>query len=394
MKEIKNIDFLVGSKKFSNRSFEPFNQEVCDFLSDLSKDLNQDPSFKKYPDIATFSFWLRRNNIDKFKNYFKSQEIRFGLGLLFHITPSNIPTNFAYSLVFGLITGNSNIIKVPTKKFEQVDIICNSINKVLKKYKTLKGMINIVRYSDHDLITRKFSSLCDGRIVWGGDNTIQQVRKYSLNPRCVDLTFADRYSFCMINLKKLSKLNHFELKKLVQNFYNDTYLVDQNACSSPHLIVWVGKGDKKIKFKFWEFLNKLVKNKYDISDYASIDKLTKLYRDIIEFKNLNTFKNFESNLHIINLKFLDKNNHKMRGKWGFFYEFETNELNKINKFINKKYQTLTYFGFNKKFLSDFVSRNKLKGIDRIVPIGQSLNMSFYWDGYDINKILTRVIDIK
>ncbi len=394
MIEIKNVDFLVGSKKFSNKSFEPFNEKVCDFLSDLSKDLNQYPSIKRYPDIATFSFWIRRNNINKFKDHFRSKEIRLGLGLLFHITPSNIPTNFAYSLVFGLITGNSNIIKVPARKFEQIDIICKSINKVLKKYKILKGMINIVRYNDHDILTKKFSSLCDGRIVWGGDNTIQKVRKYLLNPRSLEVTFADRYSFCVINSKKLSKINNFELKKLVENFYNDTYLVDQNACSSPHLIVWLGKGNKKIKLKFWEYLNQLVKKKYDISEYASIDKLTKLYRDIIELKNLNNFKNFDSNLHIIKLKFLEKNNHELRGKWGFFYEFETNQLNKISKFINKKYQTLTYFGFKKNILSDFVSKNKLKGIDRIVPIGQSLNISFYWDGYDINKILTRVIDIK
>ena len=393
MIEIKNVDFLVGSKKFSNKSFEPFNEKVCDFLSDLSKDLNQYPSIKRYPDIATFSFWIRRNNINKFKDHFRSKEIRLGLGLLFHITPSNIPTNFAYSLVFGLITGNSNIIKVPARKFEQIDIICKSINKVLKKYKILKGMINIVRYNDHDILTKKFSSLCDGRIVWGGD-TIQKVRKYLLNPRSLEVTFADRYSFCVINSKKLSKINNFELKKLVENFYNDTYLVDQNACSSPHLIVWLGKGNKKIKLKFWEYLNQLVKKKYDISEYASIDKLTKLYRDIIELKNLNNFKNFDSNLHIIKLKFLEKNNHELRGKWGFFYEFETNQLNKISKFINKKYQTLTYFGFKKNILSDFVSKNKLKGIDRIVPIGQSLNISFYWDGYDINKILTRVIDIK
>lgn len=155
MIEIKNVDFLVGSKKFSNKSFEPFNEKVCDFLSDLSKDLNQYPSIKRYPDIATFSFWIRRNNINKFKDHFRSKEIRLGLGLLFHITPSNIPTNFAYSLVFGLITGNSNIIKVPARKFEQIDIICKSINKVLKKYKILKGMINIVRYNDHDILTKK-----------------------------------------------------------------------------------------------------------------------------------------------------------------------------------------------------------------------------------------------
>ena len=62
--------------------------------------------------------------------------------------------------------------------------------------------------------------------------------------------------------------------------------------------------------------------------------------------------------------------------------------------MNSRYQTLTYFGLDKSFLREFVIKNNLKGIDRIVPIGQALDISFFWDGYDLNKILTRMIDIK
>ena len=48
-----------------------------------------------------------------------NNELRLGVGLAFHITPSNMPTNFAYSLLFGLLSGNSNIIKVPSRKFPE-----------------------------------------------------------------------------------------------------------------------------------------------------------------------------------------------------------------------------------------------------------------------------------
>jgi hypothetical protein len=43
---------------------------------------------------------------------------------------------------------------------------------------------------------------------------------------------------------------------------------------------------------------------------------------------------------------------------------------------------------------NFVNKNSLKGIDRIVPIGQGLNMNVYWDGYDITQSLSRIIDLK
>ena len=42
----------------------------------------------------------------------------------------------------------------------------------------------------------------------------------------------------------------------------------------------------------------------------------------------------------------------------------------------------------------FIFDNKIDGIDRIVPIGQALDIDFYWDGYDINKILSRIVDVR
>ena len=42
----------------------------------------------------------------------------------------------------------------------------------------------------------------------------------------------------------------------------------------------------------------------------------------------------------------------------------------------------------------YIMQNRLAGVDRAVPIGQALEMSLYWDGYDINRILSRVVDIK
>ena len=394
MKTQKTCELLVGDENISKKSIKPFSQTVCNFLSDLSEDLKKNQYYKVYPDIAALAFWLRKKNILKSKNHFQDSNLRVGLGLLFHITPSNVATNFAYSLVFGLINGNSNIVKVPSKKFDQVAIICKSINRVLKKYKELREMIKIIRYSNHDKLTGKYSSLCDGRLIWGGDKTIQDIKAFPTHSKSLDITFADRYSFCLIDVDKLKKLTSENLKKLVYKFYNDTYLVDQNACTSPHLIIWYGTKNKSMKEKFWQTLFDLVKKKYEISEHASIDKLTKLHKDILDYDNIKSHINFRSDLYVLNLKNLNSNNHKMRGKWGFFYEYETGNLNSIAKFINRKYQTLTYFGLEKSTLINFVIKNNLKGIDRIVPIGQSLDINFFWDGYDINKILTRVIDIQ
>ena len=58
----------------------------------------------------------------------------------------------------------------------------------------------------------------------------------------------------------------------------------------------------------------------------------------------------------------------------------------------KEIQTLSVFGIDKKILLERILNNSILGIDRIVNIGESLEMSSKWDGYDLKNFLTRIID--
>ena len=392
----KEINFLVGNKNFKKKILKPYDGEICKFLSRLSKELNKIKDSNMYPDIKTLSFFCREKNIERLKNNFLKYDLnlRSGLGLLFHITPSNIPVNFAYSLIFGLLTGNSNIIKVPSNNFMQIKLICTVINKILKNnFKNIRDMINVVKYKDNDEFTKLISLKCDARIIWGGDNTIQKIRNFKINPRAFDLSFADRYSLSIINSKKFSHLKSSEVKKLLNKFYNDTYIVDQNACSSPHLVIWYGKIKKNTIEKFWSNLSEIVDKKYDLTEDMTMTKYTKLCKEIISNSNTSISK-YKNNIYTIDLKKLSKDINNFRGVYGYFYQTKIKNLNYINKIINKKVQTLTYFGFNKNFFQKFFTNNFLQGIDRVVPIGQALDIDLIWDGYNLNSTLTRIIDIR
>ena len=231
-------------------------------------------------------------------------------------------------------------------------------------------------------------------MIWGGDETIKNIRSFSLKERAIDIPFADRYSFCVIDAEKIEKLKAGELDRIVERFYNDTYTADQNACSSPHLLVWLGSKGHKGRTAFWNKLSKIVVKKYNPPQLAVMDKYTQLCTDIIRLKNMKKFNVFNNSIYTVLLKKLDNQIDSLRGKWGFFYEYQTSNLNNITKFINKKFQTLTYYGIDKKVLKKFVLENNLNGIDRIVPIGEALNFNLIWDGYDINKTLSRLVDIK
>ena len=171
--------------------------------------------------------------------------------------------------------------------------------------------------------------------------------------------------------------------------------MDQNACSSPHLIIWHGskKHNRLAKNKFWPELLKIVKKKYSLEYSNVIDKYASLCEDAIEHDLGNYFYNYENLIYRVEIKKLNKNLDQLNNKFGYFYEFECNNLKKIKNYITQKFQTLAYLGMDKKKLLDFVVKNGLEGIDRIVPIGSSHNIGFIWDGYNIDKQLTRVIDV-
>jgi hypothetical protein len=395
MNEYDNVTYLAGDRILVTRPFPPYKELLCEFLNDLSAELKSCGGSSTYPDIMAFAFWCRKANITKLKADFEDGKARLGRGLVLHITPSNVPINFAFSFVFGLLSGNANIVRIPSKPFPQIGIICEAIDRLFDsdKYREIKAMTAFVRYEQNDEITGSFSEDCNARIIWGGDAAIRNIRKLPISERCVDIAFSDRYSFCVIDALSVIKLDEAELTRLSERFYNDTYLMDQNACSSPHLIIWLGEGKEAAKERFWKAVYHTVGERYQLAAVNAIDKYTMLCRNAIEINNISSVKKYGNYVYRIAIDSVLDNMDNLRGRFGYFYEYDTDDINGIAHIINNKYQTLTYFGVNKSRLLDFVMNNRLMGIDRIVPIGKALDIGVIWDGYDIVKSLSRVIDV-
>ena len=118
--------------------------------------------------------------------------------------------NFAYSLIMGLLAGNINIVRIPSKNFKQVDVFIEVLNK-LKEKTTFKEVLNkiiLVHYKREKEVTDYLSSICSNRVIWGGDNTIAEIRKSILPARAYDVTFSDRYSFSILDITQ--NRSHFK----------------------------------------------------------------------------------------------------------------------------------------------------------------------------------------
>jgi len=387
-----NITLLLNSKKFVSRNFETFNELSIEFLNDVSREIFRDKNLAKYPDIISFAFWSRKKAIENEKKKSNLQN-SFGRGLTFHITPSNVALNFLYSFSFSLLAGNSNIVRLPSKKFKEIDIIIKIFKKLKnQKYKSIFESNIFVRYEPNDLINSYFSSICDTRVIWGGDNTIDKFKKYKTSPFCLDLMFPNRYSLSIINAQFLKKIDAIDYNNLIKNFFNDTYLYDQNACSSPHLIIWQNADELEIK-NFWLKIYEYIDKKYTLDYFMAVSKLTELQNEKIKNKEISKIENFSNKLIVINLKSLKKDYIHKKGRYGCFYQIKNLTLKSFFEKSNKKIQTITYFGLDKTKIKKLIQNYAPIGIDRVVPVGQSSNISFIWDGFNMIDSLSRKIEI-
>ncbi len=392
-----NISILCGKENFENlpylKKLAPFDNIICDFFAQLSAEILKKPESRQFPDVVTFGFFCRKGNISKLKADYEGRlHNRLARGVSFHIAPSNVPINFAYSLAAALMAGNVCIVRASAKPFRQTDLVCECINAVLEseRFSDLSEYISVIRYAHNKDITDYFSSLCDIRVIWGGDSTISEIRKSELPPRAVEIAFADRYSIAVMSSEAV--LAAEDLSQTAHDFYNDTYLYDQNACSSPRLIYWLGDADRAFKAsdKFFNSVHSFIKDKYKLEPVIAVDKYCTACRMAIDC-NADIVSSENNLISRIWLSSLNENVMNYRCAGGSFVEFAASDLNALAEIVTRKYQTLAYFGVDKAVLTDFVISKGLSGIDRIVPIGKTADFALVWDGYDLIMQMSRVI---
>jgi hypothetical protein len=374
----------------------PFAPQVLAFLGDLSIMLCADPRARTLPDLYSFGFWCRRASLESMRHDYPDRDHRLGRGIVFHIGPANVPVNFAYSLVVGLLAGNANIVRVPSADFKQVYIIAEALDTLLSNptHQSLHGHIRLVSYNRNEQdITASFSSVCDVRVIWGGDSTIENIRRNVLPARAFDVTFADRYSVCVIGAERY--LGEVKPAALAQGFYNDTYLFDQNACTAPHLVLWLGVPElvKQARDIFWSHLHAYAQGRYNLESRSAVDKLTQALRFVALHEGSRIEPNKDNLITRINLSKLEVGIEEWNGKCGFFFEYELEKLEQLLPIVSRRYQTLSYAGLDKSVLQELVMRGRVLGIDRIVPMGQTLQFSLQWDGYDLVRTLSRFVKV-
>lgn len=403
-KQIKAISLF--DLPIFNRSkyvIKPFDTIVIDFFDMVSKTILSNKSINSLPEIAALGFWLRKANLLKLKeenkHLFESEIYNASpLGKVFHVCPANVDTMFVYSLTVSVLMGNKNLLRVSSRMdAPHVSMLFDILNNAIQqeKYNLFKEYINIITYPHSNSISVSISENVNARVIWGGDQTIKTFKGFGASPRTKDIVFADRVSMLCIDCKSYIYLQNSELKVVLRNFYNDAYTFDQMGCSSPQTIHFIGsKKDYDtciIKFQkeMSEFLHSHYEN--DIASLASL-KLNRMVDDAID--NIMISQTGDNYLKLIELNSeIDESIlHGCGG--GYFYIKHIVSAKELSSLNNPKVQTVCYFGLNNEDLQILIDLSNGEGIDRIVPLGQALNFTYIWDGYNLFDELSKKVFIK
>ncbi|WP_158716304.1 acyl-CoA reductase [Blastococcus sp. Marseille-P5729] len=380
----------------SARTLPPFGDEVIDFGAALSRRLSK--IGRGMPETEALAFWMRKAELRRLADSFAAlgteTELLMPRGTVFHVPPANVDTLFVYSWLLATLTGNRNIVRMSERSTEQAATIVGAIRDVVGDFPAVAATSTMVTYGHEQEITDALSAACDVRVIWGGDGTVDAIRRSPLPPHAKELTFPDRFSLGAIKTTAYEALGAAERDRLCTLLFNDAYWFDQLGCSSPRLVVWVGQRDdvEECARDLMSRLRASIDAKgYSVDTATAVAKILQSYRTMID-ADVSALRREGNELVMLTVESFPQ----VRGEFcggGLFYSLSLDTLLELAPHIERRDQTLAYHGFEPSELRELAVALNGRGIDRMVPFGKALAFNRLWDGYDLLQEFTRRVTI-
>jgi hypothetical protein len=380
-------------------SAEPFHGSIVDASVDFSQRIFRDPEARGYPELLALAYWMRKAEIVRLTAQFRSLQLEHRVltprGLVFHLPPRNVDTIFVYSWLMAALTGNRSVVRLSPQRSESTGILLRILRETLAAAtEPARSNTMMISYGHEVEPTEMLSALCDTRVIWGGDQTVEIIRRSPLLPHAKEITFPDRYSLSAIRADSYAGLSEEKRDYVADQFFNDSFWFDQLACSSPRLVVWCGKGSET-RAASADFFNRVTecinRRRYLLPPGASMQKFVYACSAILNLP-VEQCRRYKG-LTVLTLDSLAGFQRSHPGG-GLFFEAHLERLLDLAQFLGRRDQTLTWFGFTPDELHALVARLNGRAVDRVVPIGQALQFHRYWDGYDLLQEFCRCVYIE
>lgn len=389
-------DFLRTARALTK---EPFAAEQVAFLSAVSQGLLKHPRLRRDPAGAALGFWLRRANLVAFETDFRTRIIAgrrvVSTGLVFHVAPANVDTMFAYSWALSFLAGNANVVRLTTRMSPLVEDLLQCLNTVFVAHAESCRGNWFITYGHDDAITGRLSAMCDARIVWGGDETVRRLRAVPLNPHAAERSFASKRSLSVISANAFLSAEEASRRQVAEGMAVDIVPFGQMACSSPHVVYWVGAGKdcRRAMQVFEAHLETAMEAKLGDADFGwAVRRLNFAFGAVAEGRA----DELSHHPHTTAVFSPRANSAELAEPCGagLLAHTAVDSVSSVPLLLGRHHQTIMYFGLTNAERDDLARDAGRAGVDRVVPVGQALDFGPYWDGYDFWGDLTRVVVVK
>jgi hypothetical protein len=384
------------------------DERVRDFLIAFSRRLLKPDLARRHPELGSLGFFLRRGElaraVERLGDGVAGQR-RAPRGLVLHFPPANVDTIFVYSWALSALAGNHNIVRVSARAAGAAQAVLEALNDVLADaHPAIAQTQRMITYDRDDATTGALIGACDLRVLWGGDQSVNELRRHPIRPLARDLAFPDRSSFAAIRVAGWQASTPEQRRAAVDGFANDLYWFDQAACSSPQTLFWIGPTAKTAdavtadavtaaRAEFDELLAEVVARRgWRVDPAMAVEKHVATYG--LAASGAATKVRFNGNA-VANVSLAGLGD--VQRRWlgaGTICHVTVGSLAELAPAIQRRDQTLSQYGFTMSELDDFVTILAGRGIDRIVPFGQALTFAGTWDGLNLLHEFTRIITIQ
>lgn len=377
---------------------EPFGAARRETLAQLSRAILQDGVLRTDAASVALGYWLRRSNIDRLAAGFAQREqaapdtVFVPCGRVFHVAPGNVDTVFVYSWALSYLCGNVDIVRMSTQQSDVLARLLALLARLMLGDAEFAAASRFVTYEHDQATSEALSGWANHRVVWGGDATVSLLRALPLSPHASERLFASKFSYAAIDSRAYLAADEVRAVKLSADFFNDLFWFDQMACSSPHLVVWVGP-DSAMAGAVERFDRLLAEEVQRRAHRGSASHTMQRLNFVFD---LACSTPLEADLHqqeFLAVRLLGERpviTREVCGA-GLFMHTRADDLPSVAALAGERDQTVTHYGFAAEALREYARHAGARGVDRIVPIGEALAFDPVWDGYDlIGDFLRRV----
>jgi hypothetical protein len=244
-----------------------------------------------------------------------------------------------------------------------------------------------VSYGHDEAITAFWSSRCDHRVIWGGDETVRRIRSVPLEPHASERAFASKFSFSIIAVDAVLAADDNEMDRLGKAFAADVEAFGQKACSSPHVIFWLG--ERETAENAQRKLEDAVVSKISVREVgAAVARIDHVFAASANGM-VRSSRVLPGLACLCSMGGIEAHRYEIGGT--VITHFVARSLGEILGQVDRRTQTITHYGILERDLATFALGAGARGCDRVVPLGKALDFDSYWDGFDLIGDFTRLI---